>query len=503
MSTVRKILSNTAVQVLGRAIMAGASIVILRLITGFFSTAEYGMYASIYEFLAFFAIVADLGLFTIAVREMSKTPERRSFIVQNLFTMRFCLAIGTMLLAIASGFALAAVGHPSFSGNYIPVGIAIASIGVFFTILQGIVSSVLQVELKMQHATMGIVLGKLITLAWMIAVIRYFYVDNVSAAAFYQLMVAGVVGNAFALAYNWFYARRYAELRLAFDWDYWREIFRTSLPYGLAIILNMVYFRVDTVMILFLKDEATVAFYGPAMRILEILSMVFVYFMNSVLPQLSQAVQKGGELLKRTLELSMAFLIIMGVPILVGTYLLAYPVIAFISNNPELLSDAASGHYGSDAALQLLAFAMFFAYINSLFIYSLIASNRQNHLLWINGSAALFNVVANFYAISMFSFRGAAFTSVITELYILVVAWLMVRKHLPFVYDGKLLAKVVASAGVMGVVIWQLRWPAYDYFAALPIGINVSVLALGVLGATIYGGMLYALGGIPKGILAR
>ncbi|MFT7184318.1 MAG: O-antigen/teichoic acid export membrane protein, partial [Oceanicoccus sp.] len=70
MSTAKKILSNTAIQVAGRAIMAVTSIVILKAISGFLSVEGYGMYKGVYDFLAFFGIIADLGLFTIAVREM-------------------------------------------------------------------------------------------------------------------------------------------------------------------------------------------------------------------------------------------------------------------------------------------------------------------------------------------------------------------------------------------------------------------------------------------------
>ena len=173
----------------GRAVMAASSVVILKIITGFLSVEEYGMYSSIYEFLAFFGIAADLGLFTIAVREMSKEERERSFVMSNIFGMRMALAVSMMALAVITVFLI-----PNFTGTYIPVGVAIASMAVFLAIMHGTVSRVLQVELKMQYATLGLVLGKLLSLAWMVAVIFWFYAGDPSAEAFYMLIVAGTVG---------------------------------------------------------------------------------------------------------------------------------------------------------------------------------------------------------------------------------------------------------------------------------------------------------------------
>ncbi|EKD47810.1 MAG: hypothetical protein ACD_65C00278G0001, partial [uncultured bacterium] len=54
MSTARKVLGNTAVQVAGRFVMAFMSIIIVKLITSYLGLEGYGKYSAIYEFLAFF-----------------------------------------------------------------------------------------------------------------------------------------------------------------------------------------------------------------------------------------------------------------------------------------------------------------------------------------------------------------------------------------------------------------------------------------------------------------
>lgn len=493
MSTAKKILGNTAVQVAGRAIMAVASVVILKIITQFLSVEEYGMYSSIYEFLAFFGIAADLGLFTIAVREMSKGKMDRNFVVSNILGMRMVLALSTMALAVITIFLI-----PKFSGTYIPVGVAVASLSVFLAIMHGTVSSVLQVELKMQHATVGLVTGKLISLAWMLAVIFYFYVDRPSAEAFYQLLIAGVVGNLFAFLYTLARAKKHASLWPRFEPNYWKEVAITAVPYGAALVLNMIYFRIDSLMLLFMKGPGEVGLYSPAVRILEILSVIPVYFMNSVLPVLSRHVEEGSQKVQRILRLSFDFLFMAAFPMVVGLYLLAYPLI-FLITQPEFLSRLDEGFHGSDIGLQILSFAMFFAFLNSLFTYSLVAVNKQVHLLWINGSAAFLNIVANALVIPAYGFRGAAFTSVLTEAYILFLAYLVARRWMVYRLDGLAFLKTIVATAVMGGVVYFLKEPSYHWLGLE----NLNVLLLAILGAVVYGAMLFLLGAVPKEFLSR
>ena len=496
MSTAKKILGNTAVQVAGRAAMALISIAILKIITGFLGVEGYGMYSGVYEFLAFFGIAADLGLFTICVREMSKGEEDRNFIVGNIFGMRIGLAALMMMLATVSIFFI-----PRYSGTPIPLGVAISSLAVFLAILQGTVSSVLQVELKMQYATIGLVLGKVVNLAWMAGVVFLFYKGNPGDPAFYQLLWAGVFGNLASFLFTYHYARKFAHVKPQMNKAYWKKIFTTAVPYGLALVMNMVYFRIDGIMILFMKGPKELGFYSPSVRMLEILSVMAVYFMNSVLPVLTRKMKEGMAEAQRVAQMAFDFLYMVGLPMAVGLYLLSYSIIA-MTTQPEFLSNIPAGIYGADAALRILAFAMFFSYLNSLFTYSLLAVNKQNHLLWINGSAAIFNILANFLAIPGYGFRGAAFTSVLTEIFILGASYWIVRKHLNYHFNWGRLAKATVAATAMAGVLVVLKEPVLA-FAGLG---SLNAIWLVGIGGLVYLFGLWLLGAIPEefqGQLAR
>ncbi len=495
MTTAKKILGNTVIQVAGRAVMAVTSIGILKSVSHFLSVEGYGQYTAVYEFLAFFGIAADFGLFTIGVREMSKGVRDRSFVAGNIFGMRVVTAAVAMAIAIVAAFVI-----PAYSGTFIPGGIAIAGLAVFFSILQGTASSVLQVELKMQHATVALVLGKMISFGWMLAVIFYFFVGEPNQTSFNQLMIAGLVGNLFSFLYTYYCAKRYANLLPRFEKEYWKEIFFGAFPYGIALVLNMIYFRIDSIMILFIKGPHELGFYGPAMRILEILNVIPVFFMNSVLPVLSRAiaeteksVEEGKKKVERILQLCMNFLYIAGLPMAIGLYLLAYPII-FIITQPEFLSQLDKGIYGSDVALQVLSVGMCISFSSSLYNYSLVALGKQSKLLWINGGAAVFNILLNLWAIPHWGFRGAAWTTVATEVFILVVAGWTARRFLRYKVEWANFVKISVAGLAMGATVYYLKDPTYNLWGMQ----NLNVILLTILGALVYIGLLFALNVFPE-----
>jgi O-antigen/teichoic acid export membrane protein len=485
MSMARKILSNTFIQVTGKIFGALVSVLIVKLITNFLTVEGYGQYVSIYEFLAFFGILADLGLFTIAVREMAKDDTKINYIMGNILSLRTIVAFLAMLLAVLAAFLI-----PQYDGTFIPMGIAIASLSVFFSILNGTVSSVLQVHLKMQYPTIGLMVGKIVSFLYMLYVVFYAYKEP-SAEAFYQLLWAGVIGNSFMVLITWMAASRYAKIRFLFDFPYWKNTIWKALPYGLALILNMVYFRIDSILLLILKDAKEVGLYGVPMRILDILSIIPVYFMNSVLPVLTRKLKSNMDEAKEVVQHSFDFLMAMSVPIVIGAQVLAYPLI-FIISSPEFLTDLSIGFYGSDVALRILVFAMWLAFLSAVFTFTLIAIGYQGKLLYISAAGALFNMVSNFFVIPEWGFRGAAVTSIISELIIFIAAAAMLHRYLPVTIHIKNSAKILVSGLVMGAVVYVLRDPLYTRIE------NFHFFILLPLGAVVYGFMLWATGVVDQ-----
>lgn len=488
MSTARKILSNTVAQVIGKFIVAALGMAVIKICTNYLSVEQYGEYLMVYEFLAFFGIAADLGLFTIAVREMSKHEDEIPKIIGNILTLRTILVTLTMIAGIALAFAI-----PKYQGTQVPLGVAVAAITVFFTIQNGTISSVLQAKLKMGQASTATVLAKIISVGFM-AYVAFFGFPNDQETGFYMLIVAGIIGSIVNYAHTRYYVKKITPLKYRFDIDLWKTVLVKSLPYGIALILNTIYFRIDSVMIFMIKGQQEVGVYGVAMRMLENFAILPLYFMNSVLPVLTKSFQEKTDHYKQLIRNCFDFLAAMSVPMVVGIVVLAYPII-FLASSPEFLTRTAEGFYGSDSALKILIFALLFQFLNVLFTFVLIALDKQSKLLYINGACVLFNIVANLFVIPIYGFRGASFISVLSELFILIATYFTARHYIQFKLSFKNLFKIIISALVMGFIVYKLQPFTYTYIQ------NWNIFPLALLGAAIYFVLLYFTGAITKDTL--
>ncbi|MFH1284754.1 MAG: flippase [Candidatus Peregrinibacteria bacterium] len=489
MSTARKILSNTLAQLLGKVLVAILGLVVVKIATNYLSVEGYGDYVIIYEFLAFFGIAADLGLFTIAVKEMSQDEKKIPYIIGNVLSLRTFLVAATMILSVVAIYAV-----PKYAGTRVPLGVAIASITVFLTIINGTITSVLQTKLKMGIASLATVLGKVVSVGFMVYVVFYGFPTD-SETGFYMLLAAGIAGNFVTLFMTHHYVRRITPLTYRFDIDLWKEVLIKSLPYGLALILNTVYFRIDSILLSYIRGAEEVGIYGVAMKMLENFAILPLYFMNSVLPVLTKAVKEKTEKYKDVIKYSFDFLAAMSIPMVVGGVILAYPII-FVVSTPEFLSRLPEGFYGSDIAFQILIFALLFQFLNVLFAFILIAVNKQSKLLYINGGCVIFNIVTNLIFIPIYGFRGAAVTSVLSELFILIATYLVAKKYLTFSINLKNLSKITLSALAMGAFIYFLQPVTYSYIQ------NWNVIVLIPLGIVVYGSMLFATKTIDRNTLA-
>lgn len=465
-------------QIFGKAAMALLSLGVIKMSTHYLSLSGFGEYTLIYEFLAFFGIAADLGLYTIAVKEMSENEDKMPEIIGNVLSLRTFMVAITMIIAV-----IAVWNIPKYQDTRVPLGVAIASITTFFTIVNGTLTSVLQAKLQMHWASLAQIFGKIISVGMMVYVIFWGY-PNDSETGFYMLVVAGIVGNFAMLFGTYYFVRKITPLDYRFDFNLWKKVLIRSLPYGIALILNTIYFRIDSIIISLIRGSEEVAVYAVAMRMLEQLSILPLYFMNSVLPVLTKSLKENSDKHKLIIKNSFNFLAALSFPMVVGGFILAYPIV-FIISTPEYLSRLAENFYGSDIAFKILIFASLFQFLSVLFAFILIAKDKQYKLLYINAACVLFNVIFNFVLIPDYGFRGAAIVSVFSQFFIFFWSYVAAKKEVPFSIDAVAATKIFLSSLIMGATIYFLQPFTYTYLQ------NWNVLLLVPFGGVIYILMLF------------
>lgn len=473
MSLFKKILSNTAIQIFGKVLTAALSIVIIKYITGLENVpgleglpAEYKL---IYTYLSFFGILADFGLFTIAVREMSKTNslEQQREIMGNIFGMRFFTIM--IAMALASLFVFL-IPHENYPWT-VKVGVALAAITTVLTMLASTVSSILQVHLKMTQPTLALITGKIIMAGYIIYVVIYF---SEISYAFYHLILAGIVGSLVTFIMTFRYTKGLFPFQFHYHFPYWKKIFIEAFPYGLAIVLSTMYFKIDVLLISFFRDQQEIAIYGYPSSIIELLAIFPVYFMNSVLPSLSKAFQENKKRAEVLASVSLNFLALITFPMVIGGLLLSRELMAFVMHE-KFLTGNVPGYYGADVAFQLLLLPAVFAFLNTLFNFLIIASGHQGKLLKINGIGVAFNIIANLIFIPSYGFLAAGIVTIFSEILIIVLTIRESRRYIRFPIDVSALLKISFASVAMGALVVLLK-QGLPVLALVPFGASIFLI---------------------------
>jgi O-antigen/teichoic acid export membrane protein len=472
MSLARKILSNTASQVAGRFATAFLAVVVVKILTVYLGQSGYGQYATIYEFLAFFGAFADFGIFTIAVREMSRKGADEQIIFGNTLTLRTLFTASAMLLAAGAAFLI-----PQYQNTVIPLGVAIAALSTFFVILSGTLSAALQIKLRMEIAAFALVIGKVFTVLFILLLTQKIY-PEASQESFYALIWAGSLGAGVTFLLTAIFTRRIFPIRFRFDAKQAKKIIIEAAPFAIALALHTFYIRMDILLLSLLLpasdqgvcssrfcSDTEVGVYAVGARILEILIMVPIYFMNSVLPSLTRAITGSSATLNRLLKNAFSFLLAVGLPAGILLFVLARETAGIISSE-EFLSSASGP--GSDTALQILAILVPLAFCSMFFGFLMIAAGKQKTLIWINLMTVLFNLILDIWAIPHFGFVGAATASVLSECVMLILMIFFSRRIVSFEFPFLRALYIIASAIIAGSVVFLFhKYVEMNNFGAL------------------------------------
>lgn len=462
MTEVRKIAHNTVIQVFGKALTIAFALIGFGLMTRYLGQEGFGYYTTVYAFLVIFGILIDLGLQITTTQLISDPKENESQILSNALTIRLLASL--IFLGLAPLIVLF-FPYP----NIIKIGVAVAAVGFIFISLVSTLTSLFQKHLIMHKVVTADVLAKILFLIVLVAAI-YFDLGLLG------IISAIILDSFFTFAILFYFAGKIVLLKLSFDFAVWKKILSRTWPIALTIALNLIYFKGDIFIMSLLRTQAEVGLYGAPYRILEVLINIAYLFLGLILPLLATAVAiKNFNKLKIIIQSTFNFLIIIAIPLIIGGYFLGRPLMILMAGQDFAIS-------GEIIKILLLATAAIF--IASLFGYVIVALNQQKKMIKFYAANAVISIIGYLILIPKYSYWGAAWMTVFTELFILVTAAYVMQQSIKFLPNLKLLWKSIAAAAVMSVPLYV--------FSHLPFAISI------ISGALVYFTALYLFKGFDK-----
>lgn len=237
-----------------------------------------------------------------------------------------------------------------------------------------------------------------------------------------------------------------------------------SWPLFLNSLLQGLFFKVDSVLLLPLAGAASAGVYAAAYKVSEGAGIFSSSFTLALFPRLSRERD-----LSQAYGLALRILLQVAFPVAAGIALLAEPIVALVGGL-EYLPDSA-------IALAVLIAYLPLSYANGLTQYVLIAAGRQRFLTGAFVAALVFNLVGNLLLIPRLGYVGAAIVTVLSEVVLIgpfAYAARQVTREVSILAEAR--APIVATL-LMTPAVWWVR-DAVHPLAAILVGMIVYPMAL-------------------------
>lgn len=444
MSTVQRIARNTGLLF---------SAQILSYVIGFFSVAymarylgaaNYGIISFALAFTAIFAVLADIGLSYLMMREVARDKSLSSKYLLNVSVMKIVLVTVTFgLIALTVNL----MGYPQQTITLV----YLIGLYVVCNSFNGMFYSIFQAYERMEYISIAQVLNPALILAGIILATKHNYSIAGFGWIYFLATAATLVYSLIIMRWKFPDSPLWPPRRTDWDWGFCKKILKQAWPFGLGAIFVMLYYYISTVMLSKMKGDEVVGWYNAAFRLMQLPLALTLVFNTAIFPVMAQFSVSSRTSLEFTYQRYFKYMLLLGIPIAVGTTLVSDRFISIVFGK---------GYEPAVITLQILIWSVVFIFLNGVFGRVLESLNKQVIQVMIAAVVTVFNVVLNLLLIPRYSYIGASATTVATEFIVLVLVGIVCFR-LGYGISLKGMAKdggkVVLASLLMGAFIWYFK----------------------------------------------
>lgn len=362
------------------------------LLTRFLGPEGFGHVRTATAFLAFTIAVADLGLGSLFVREISRPDADQPRLIANALGLRLALAGTAMAVALILAFVLPLDAQDR-------LGILGGALGFLAYSLHLLLFGLFQQKLRQG----GVVLAELSGGVMLLVAIVIFAELGAEPWAFATAMGLSYI---FTLAVTLIAARRLVRFGLTFEPAIWWHFIKHGAPLAVAGTLSILYLRADLILLAIFHPPEVVGLYGLPAKIFDSFIGIVMLLVGLFAPLLASTAKVDEAGFGQHLTNGLA-------TIAVGTVGLAVGIVAIAPEIVQVL--AGSGFESSVPILQLMAALLVLRAHALLLREAATALAIQGKLLPAYFAAFAVAFIAYFLLIRPYGGLGAALALILAE----------------------------------------------------------------------------------------
>lgn len=267
---------------------------------------------------------------------------------------------------------------------------------------------------------------------------------------------------------NIFYRKKYCKISFTLKLNL-TENLKPILILFVMILSQNIFNNADKTMLGLLKGNYDVGIYSSAVKITNIVSQLVTSILWVIMPQMSiffhnRDFFRINELLKKIFS----FTVIFGLPSVVGVFMKAHSIIRLIAGNEYM--EAVD-------ILKILMLSLLFRFFGGGFIGNTIMLPLKQEKKFMNACiiSTCSNVLLNFFFIPTLGAKGAAITTVISELIIMLYLIPKIDKRIKVDYKANTLMGPVIGCLCIMFICWIINKLELNLYVDLGLSIIISI----------------------------
>ncbi len=399
MDSLKKVSQQTLWQLVGKAVTSLSTIIILGAVTRHYGEAGTGIFTLALTYLAFFYLVEDFGFNAYVLPELLGGNEELEW--RKLLGLRIIWALFLIVLSI---IILPFLPFRNFQFDLAVIFgcLAILGNGLFVTS-----NAIFQSKLKYNYSIIASSIDAVPTVIFILVLVGL----NTSIQV---LLVVHMLGWLLTGLIALFFVKKFVKsITPIFDFKYIKDILVNAWPISLTLVLNVVYFRLDSFILTAVKSFAEVGVYNLSYQVFQSALVLPTFIMNGYYPLMLRKLSENK--LGFIKDLKKVILIMLGISVLGVIFTLVFsPVIIRIISG-------GNGFGGSVGSLRILSLGFPAYFVSSVLMWTLVSLKRYKQMLLVYLIGLIVNGILNFTFIPLYSYVASSYITGISEYLILVL----------------------------------------------------------------------------------
>jgi len=388
----KKLVNNSFWLILGEVISKISTFIFLAIVARKIGVENFGKYNFALSFIMVITLFNDLGLTNYLFRELARNRDEKNKYVVNICVIRFATLV-IFALAIAAYLKIPAFSRETSLLIYI-------FLGWFF------VSSYLNIFRKIFRALEMMSADTLINI-----------IDNVFRLLFAVILLKlGLGTNGVALAYVAgtllaallsivIYVRNFGNFSFSFDYSLWKHAFGEMRFLAVSALFLGLFGFFDVLILSKYQGATAVGIFSASFKLVWMILMIPCLITEAAFPKLSQLAVKDNNKFGMLISYLLKTNVLMTSAIAITVFVFADKVIAIVYGYQYMQSVF---------VLRILIWYLVLYSVNIVFIYGLMAINKQMHNAILLGCTLIVNVVLDVVLAKKYGYIGISFAPIIS-----------------------------------------------------------------------------------------